>query len=111
MAKTTLTGVFAQQWQGSTNPRTGSWEPELDRNGKRIPSASVTVTIEDGSKSDLPTVLTAKRIAKLSELRPDLSLDSSRDYVLTRTRQFDDRDGRTPAIRGWYRPKAEPISI
>ena len=111
MAKTTLTGVFAQQWQGSTNPRTGSWEPELDRNGKRIPSASVTCTMENGAKGDLPTVLTAKRIAKLSELRPDLSLDSSRDYVLTKTKQFDDRDGRTPAIRGWYRPKAEPISI
>lgn len=111
MAKTTLKGIFAQQWQGSLNPRSGAWEPELDRNGKRIPSSSVTVTIEDGSKGDLPTVLKSQRIAVLSELRPDLSLDSSRDYVLTRTRQFDDRDGRTPAIRGWYRPKAEPISI
>ena len=105
-----LTGVFAQQWQGSIDQRTGQWNAEIDRNGKRIPSDAFTCTIVNGSKSDLDSVLTNTRVNKLQAARPDMHLEN-KDYVLVRTREFDDRDGREPAIRGWYRPKAEPISI
>ena len=107
-----LTGVFAQQMQGSTDQRTGKWTPDTDRYGKPIYSESFTVTVENGSKSELPSVITAKRIAKLVSGESKVAnLDKSRDYVLVRTREFDDREGRTPAIKAWYRPKAEPVTI
>ena len=104
-----LTGVFAQQWQGSVD-RDGQWKADLDRNGNRIPANSFTCTIVNGSKSDLAPVLTKSRIAKLQAAYPAFMLEN-KDYVLVRTREFDDRDGREPAIRGWFRPKAEAISI
>ena len=106
-----LTGVFAQQWQGSVHPQTGEWTADVDRNGNRIPANTFTVVVENGDTDDLPPVLSAKRIAKLNELRDDLLLEDDKDYVLIRTRKFDGRDGRIPAIKAWYRPKAEPLSI
>lgn len=106
-----LVGIFAQQWQGSVHPKTQEWTADLDRNGNRIPAEAFTVVVENGTTDDLPPVISAKRVKKLSTLRDDLHLQDAKDYVLVRSRDFDGRDGRIPAIKGWYRPKAEPISI
>lgn len=107
-----ITGVFAQQQLGSIDPRTGKWKPKVDQNENILYSTAFTFTMENTSKAEVPAVLTAKRIAGLKVIEPKaFRLDESKDYVLTRTQQFEERDGRPPAVKAWYRPKAEPVTI
>ena len=109
-----ITGVFAQQAKIKIDKRTGEKVVDKDANENVIYSNSFTFTMENKSKEDFPATISARRIQALKMVEPKaFRLDETKDYVRTNVISFkaSEEKGFPPAVRAWYRPKAEPVTI
>ena len=109
-----ITGVFAQQAKIKIDKRTGEKVVDKDANENVIYSNSFTFTMENKSKEDFPATISARRIQALKMVEPKaFRLDETKDYVRTNVISFkaSEEKGFPQAVRAWYRPKAEPVTI